>query len=67
MVKIKKIQTLLGKNVDINLLKGVKFIDFKKQNRITKIVAKEFSQAKSKDIMISKKYLMRKNVQEHYF
>ena len=51
MVKIKKIQILFGKDCDISSLKGVKFIDFKKQNRISRIVAKEFFNSKNKKII----------------
>ena len=46
-----KIQTIIGKSCDISSLKGVRFIDFKKQNDIARIVAKEFLHSKNKKII----------------
>jgi len=46
-----KIKTIIGKSCDISSLKGVRFIDFKKQNDISRIVAKEFLHSKNKKII----------------
>ena len=43
-----KIKTVIGKEINISLLKGVKYSDFKRQNDISKIVAKEFIKSKNK-------------------
>lgn len=45
MMKYKK---KIGKECDIRLLKGVKFKDFKNQNNISKIIAKEFLKSNKK-------------------
>lgn len=46
-----KIKTVIGKECSIGLLKGVKYSDFKRQNDISKIVAREFLRTKSKKII----------------
>tara|TARA_B110000014_G_C20123538_1_gene596769 strand:- start:574 stop:1593 length:1020 start_codon:yes stop_codon:yes gene_type:complete len=48
---MKKIKTVVGKDCDITQLKGVKYIDFKGHNDISKIVAKEFLRTKNKKII----------------
>ena len=46
-----KIKTVIGKACDITQLKGVRYIDFKGHNDISRIVAKEFLRAKNKKII----------------
>ena len=42
-------KNLIGKTCDISLLKGITYESFNKQNKISKIVAKNFLKAKKKD------------------
>ena len=41
-------KNLIGKTCDISLLKGITYESFNKQNKISKIVAKNFLKAKKK-------------------
>ena len=50
MIQSEKIKTVVGKECDISLLKGVKYKDFKKQILISKIVAREFLKSKGKKL-----------------
>ena len=43
------LKNLIGKTCDISLLKGITHESFSKQNKISKIVAKNFLKAKKKD------------------
>ena len=50
MIKSNKIKTVVGKECNISVLKGVKYKDFKKQILISKTVAREFLKSKDKKL-----------------
>lgn len=50
MIKSNKIKTVVGKECNIGLLKGIKYKDFKKQILISKTVAREFLKSKDKKL-----------------